>query len=367
METAARERLRTARRVAVKVGTAVVTRPDGGLALGRLGSLVEQIAALRAEGREVVLVSSGALGLGAERLGFSERPLDVVDRQACAAAGQGTLMGLYDGFFARMKLACAQILLTEEDFREPARFVNVAATLSRLLALGAVPIVNENDPVSTAEIAVDRHGVFGDNDRLSALVAGAIDCDALVLLSDVDGVYTRPPGEPGAQRVPLIDSDELQELQLDGPSSTGRGGMRSKVASARVAARAGVTTVIATGATPDALHAALHREVGTLFPADERLDRRRQWLAFAAAPRGRLVVGAATRAALEGAGSLQGTHVAEVQGEFDAGAVVSVVEDGREFARGICRRSSAAARAHMADGAVWVERDDLVVLVRRSA
>lgn len=360
-----RAALAAGRRIVVKVGTAVVARPDGRLALGRIAHLVEQLHALQAAGRQVVLVSSGAVGLGAERLGFDRPPTAVVDRQACAAAGQGALVATYDTLLGRLGGRCAQVLLTEEDFHVRRRHVNLAATLDRLLGLGVLPIVNENDTVSTAEIALHGPTVFGDNDRLGALVAAGIGADALVLLTDVDGVYDRPPAEPGAQRLSVWSGEDVR---LGTASSLGRGGMGAKLASAGVAARAGVPVVVASGHDPTVLGRLFAGEdVGTVVPATGTMSSKRRWLAFASAPQGRLSVNdGARRALIEEGASLLAIGVDAVDGAWDAGAIVSIVDArGEEFARGRCDRSAEDLRALLARGAprgrALVHRDHVVL------
>lgn len=362
--------LRASRRIVVKVGTAVVSGP-GGLALGRLGALVEQIHRLRQEGRQVLLVSSGAVGLGARALGFERRPTAVIDRQACASAGQSRLMGFYETLFGAVGERCAQVLLTEEDFHNRRRYVNLAATLDRLLTLGAIPVINENDTVSTAELALSGGAVFGDNDRLSALVASGMEADLLALLTDVDGLYTRPPGEPGAERIPVFDA--AAEVVLGAVSAGGRGGMASKIASARVGATSGVHTVIAAGADPSVLSRIVAGEdVGTWFPAVEGMNHRRRWLAYATVPEGRLRVNAGAREALvQRQASLLAPGVVEVDGRFGEGAVVSLCDEaGVEFGRGICDRSADAVRAAVSAGRrgkALVHRDNVVILAEEGA
>lgn len=356
----ARRALAGARRVLVKVGTSVVRRPDGGLALGRLGALVEALATLHGEGRSLLLVSSGAIGLGWRRLGFERRPKALVDAQACAAAGQMALTALYDELFGRLGLTVAQVLLTEDDFHERQRYVTLSETLDRLLQLGAVPLINENDAVSP-----QHHAIFGDNDRLAALVASNIGCDALVLLSDIDGVYTAPPGEPGAERVGVWDG---REVKVGAVSAGGRGGISAKIAAARLAARSGVPSVIASGYRPDTLLGVLAgQDLGTVFPPEGSLSKRRRWLAFATAPEGTLVVNDGARAALvQRNASLLLPGVVSVEGEWEAGAVVRLVSGGEEFARGRCDRSSAEIRGGLGAGATrgkaLVHRDHVVIL-----
>jgi glutamate 5-kinase len=273
------------RRIVVKLGTNVIMRSDGRVALGLLCGLVEQIAALRADGLEVLVVSSGAVGLGMERLGLSHRPTHVAQIQACAAIGQSRLMALYDSAFDRLSCPIAQVLLTEDDFRDPARHANLRATLDALLTMGVIPIVNENDTVSTAELdrpaesgvssnpRPDRtergERIFGDNDKLSALLMKHINADMLVLLSDVDGLYDRNPESEGAHLVPHVEVIDEQVLALaDGSNGRGRGGMISKLESARIVLRAGKQVVIANGRTQGVLERIVAGEpIGTRFGA----------------------------------------------------------------------------------------------------
>ncbi|MDP6932106.1 MAG: glutamate 5-kinase [Myxococcota bacterium] len=340
-----RAALTQARRVVIKVGTGVVTRSDGALALGRLGRLVENIADLRAGGREVLLVSSGAVGLGAQRLGL-DTPRKLIDRQACAAAGQGALVGLYNDLFERLGLLGAQVLLTETDFSDRTRYQNLNQTLERLLRLGVVPIINENDTVSTAELAMSEGQVFGDNDRLSALLASRVDADALILLTNVDGIHTLPPGQQGSELVPVFD--DAVTIQSDGPSEQGRGGMTTKIEAAQVATHAGVTVVVASGMQPDTpLHVLAGEPVGTVFPPRMAMKGRKRWLAFASSVKGTVVVNeGAHRALLDQKASLLPRGVVRVEGEFIAGDVVAITtENGVEVGRGRCNLTSGDARA----------------------
>ncbi len=259
-------------RIVVKLGTNVIMRGDGKVALGLLCGLVEDIAALREGGVEVLVVSSGAVGLGVERLGLPARPTALSEIQACAAVGQSRLMALYDDAFDRLGCRIAQVLLTEDDFRDPVRHRNLRATLDSLLTLGVIPIVNENDTVSTIELerplaAPQRERVFGDNDKLSALLLQHIGADLLVLLSDVDGLYDRDPQDPEATvltQVPAVDEDVLRLAH--GGNGRGRGGMSSKLESVRIALEAGKQAVIANGRTPQVLTRLLAGEaLGTHF------------------------------------------------------------------------------------------------------
>jgi glutamate 5-kinase len=266
-------------RIVVKLGTNVIMREDGRVALGLLCGLVEQVAALRTQGVEVLMVSSGAVGLGMERLGLLERPTAVAQVQACAAIGQSRLMGLYDDAFDRLGCPIAQVLLTEDDFRDPVRHANLRATLDALLTLGVIPIVNENDTVSTMELdrpaeSRQRERIFGDNDKLSALLLKHIGADMLVLLSDVDGLYDRNPHDPEASVIESVDTiDEALLALADGGNGRGRGGMISKLESARIVLRAGKQVVIANGRTPQVLERIVAGEaLGTRFaPVLERV------------------------------------------------------------------------------------------------
>jgi glutamate 5-kinase len=260
------------RRIVVKLGTNVIMRQDGKVALGLLCGLVEQVAALRMQGIEVLMVSSGAVGLGMERLALTKRPTVVAQVQACAAIGQSRLMSLYDDAFDRLGCPIAQVLLTEDDFRDPARHANLRATLDALLTLGVIPIANENDTVSTEELdraanLPQRERIFGDNDKLSALLAKHIGADLLVLLSDVDGLYDRNPSEPGATMLHGVAEIDEKILGLaHGGNGRGRGGMISKLESARIVVRAGKPVIIANGRTPQVLERIVAGEaVGTRF------------------------------------------------------------------------------------------------------
>lgn len=267
---AQRSRLAEAKRIVLKLGTQVVLDAEGRPALSRLYGLMEAVAALRRRGAQPVLVSSGAVGLGARQLGI--QPLGLSQKQACAAAGQGQLMSIYQEGFARMGFCAAQVLLTEDDFADPIRHANLRRTLETLLELGAIPVLNENDTVSTLELERPDPGhtpIFSDNDHLSALVATHLQADLLILLSDVTALHTANPGlHPDA--TPLTDVPFEGDLRadLEGTSDRGRGGMVSKVEAARVAARAGVPVVLASGHVSHVLERILAGEpVGTLFLA----------------------------------------------------------------------------------------------------
>jgi glutamate 5-kinase len=279
---APRERVAAAARIVVKVGTNVVMRDDGSASIGVLYGIAESLANLRRSGREVLLVSSGAVGLGAQRLGLASKPTELVMVQACAAIGQSRLMSLYDDAFEKLGYRVAQVLLTEDDFLDATRSENLRATLAKLLALGVIPIINENDTVSTAEL--DRPGatgarahVFGDNDKLSALVMTHAGADLLVLLSDVDGLYSTDPKHPGATLVE--ESTGVTDAVLafaQGGNGRGRGGMESKLEAARIANEAGQPAVIANGRTPGILDLiCAGKNVGSLFSPEKASSEKR--------------------------------------------------------------------------------------------
>ncbi len=379
--------MREARRAVVKVGTSVVSGAAGEVCAERVGPIVRSVAALRQEGRGVVLVSSGAVGLGAGRLGLPRARLgDVVVRQACAAVGQSLLMHAYERMFGECGVKIAQVLLTEDDFTDRRRYSNLQRTMEKLLKLGVVPVVNENDTVSTAELEYVGAGrVFSDNDRLAALVTSKLESDALVLLTDVDGLLVhRPPDVlAGAARdeevmvVPLVAevTPELKALAT-GASATGRGGMLTKLEAAAIAMRAGGVAVIANGTRPDTLARVFAGEaVGTAFVPTSRMAGKRRWIAYAAGVRGRVVVNAGARAAiLGGKASLLASGVVRVEREFGPSDVVSIAgPEGREFARGIanCASTDTVAYANHQDdrdnkragrASVLVTRDNIVIL-----
>lgn len=275
-----RQALTQARRVVVKAGTNVLIGADGLPSLGRLFALVESLAALRRAGKEVLLVSSGAVGLGAHRLGLREKPTELALAQACAAVGQGELMALYQTGFARLNTFCAQVLLTQDDFANETRRSNLRATLEKLLSMGVVPIINENDTVSTLEL--ERVKIFGDNDKLSTLVAVGLHADVLLILSDVAGLHTANPHEhPEAELLGEVTEMTPDILALaQGGSSRGRGGMATKLEAARLGMNAGVAVIIAPGERPHVIEDVLSAQsVGTLFvPQPRPTDPLGGWL-----------------------------------------------------------------------------------------
>lgn len=322
-----------ARTMVVKVGSSSLTRPSGHLDAAKLEALVASVAANVLSGARVVLVSSGAIAAGFGPLGFSERPRDVATQQAAASVGQGLLMARYETAFARYGIRVGQILITAEDTIRAAQYRNARRTLERLLDLGVVPIVNENDALASNEIR------FGDNDRLSALVANIVRADALVLLTDVDALYTAPPSRPDARRIGYVPDviAALRDVTVGGSTSgVGTGGMVTKLEAARIAAVSGVPVVLTSAA--NAGPAMMGDPVGTVFaPVHDRGSSRRLWIGFAAEPRGTIVVDdGAVRAVRGGRASLLAAGALEVRGEFSAGDPVWVdAEDGTHLARGL--------------------------------
>ena len=330
-------------RAVIKIGSSILSGEDG-INRDRLRSLAQDICGLRASGIEIVVVSSGAVAAGMARLGLKERPKTVPQRQAAAAVGQIDLMALYEEYFALFHRQVAQILLTHDDLANRRRYLNARHTIETLIEAGVVPVANENDTVVTDEL---RN--FGDNDNLSALIAGLVEADVLVLLSDVAGVYTKNPRlHPDAELVSIIaDPDHSgAHLGVDGRGPLGTGGMASKLVAAGKAAAAGIPTVIA-----DGLHASVLRTVfdarqavGTLIlPKGDRLARRKHWIAYTLKPTGSIVVDAGAYDAITQRGrSLLPKGLKEVQGKFGTGECVRCLSpDGREFARGLVNYSAA--------------------------
>jgi glutamate 5-kinase len=271
VSTTVRDRVARARRIVIKLGTNVIIRDDGAPAVGLVHGLVESAINLRRDGKEVIFVSSGAIGLGVRRLGMESSPTELAVKQACAAVGQSQLMALYESGFQHFDVATAQVLLTEDDFLDSVRYSNLRATLEMLLKLGVVPIINENDTVSTIELerprAENGDRVFGDNDKLSALVMTKMDADLLILLSDVGGLYSGHPSDPAAELISEVSGITPDHIAGAGNANgRGRGGMLTKVEAARIAMEAGKIAVIASGRIPGVVERVCSGDpVGTVF------------------------------------------------------------------------------------------------------
>jgi glutamate 5-kinase len=320
----------------VKIGTSSLTRPDtGNLALATIGRLVETLCRLQQQGHSVILVSSGAVGVGCARLGISQRPKTIALKQAVAAVGQGRLMRIYDDFFTALTQPIAQVLLTRSDLAQRSRYVNSYRTFRQLMQLKVIPIVNENDTVATDELK------FGDNDTLSALVASLVGADYLFLLTDVDQLYSADPRQdPNAQPISRVSQiDQLAAKIGTAGSSWGTGGMTTKIEAARIATAAGIHTVITQGQTPENILKILQGEpLGTFFEAQaKQSNARKRWIAGSLIPAGRIYLDRGATEAIRRAGkSLLPAGITEVEGEFVAQDAVLVCDpNGLEIARGL--------------------------------
>jgi glutamate 5-kinase len=327
----------------VKVGTRVLTTEDGLLNQARVGSLAEELHLLLQAGRKVCLVSSGAVGAGIGRLGMKSRPTALSQLQAVAAVGQTALVEAYDRSLRAHGRHAAQILLTADDLNHRTRYLNIRNTVLALLEYGAVPIINENDTVSTEELQT----TFGDNDRLAAMVTNLIRAPLLVLLSDVDGLFDGDPGDPQSKIISTVPqlNDSVWGLVRDKSTGVSKGGMASKLEAARMATTTGENVIIAGGKSSGNLGRILNGDVvGTLFVAQgQGVASWKRWIGFTAQPQGKLIVDAGARKAIESQGkSLLAIGLMEVQGAFHKGEVVAILDAvGAEFARGLSNYSAA--------------------------
>ncbi len=367
------------RRLVIKLGTYLLTGGVGHLDLEIMTSLIDQVAQLHQQGLETILVSSGAIAAGRDKLGLAKERKDVPFRQVLAAVGQNRLMHIYERLFARHDIVVAQALLTKQDMSDRAGYLNARNTLMALLDLRVVPIVNENDVVAIDEI---KEAKFGDNDTLSAMVANLVDADLLMLLSDVAGLYTADPHrDPQAKLIPEVKKIDAYIEHLAGgtDSRQGTGGMRTKVEAADLATSSGIAVVIADGRQPDIIPRLVQGErIGTLFPSMiTKLESRQRWMVSGLASRGRVVIDAGAAMALKkGKGSLLPAGIKEVKREFHRGDVIDVVDvQGSRIACGISNYSSADVEvikgAHSEEimpllgyeyGAEVVHRNNLVML-----
>ena len=372
-----REAVTRARRVIVKVGTALLTGNTTRVNQRFIARLCQAVGELWKQGRETAIVTSGAIGAGCGVLGFETRPESLQERQACAAAGQVELMKLYAQSFKRLKPARAvgQLLLTRDTLSSRRRYLNSRNTMMTLFERGAVPVINENDTVSVEEIR------FGDNDHLSALVAGISEADLLVILTDVPGLMDADPREnPQAKLIPIVEklTPELEAMARPTGSFLGTGGMVSKLQAAKIAMASGIGLVLADGHNPEVLLDILAGKAsGTYFqPRAERINARKHWLAFTSNPKGSVVVDTGAREALvKNGGSLLPSGIVDVLGEFKSGDLVTLQCEGSEFARGLAQFSSVETHGMrgkkssqlkpLLDSGASVEvvhRDDLVIL-----
>jgi glutamate 5-kinase len=328
--------------IVIKIGTSSLTQPTGQIAIATIASLVETLSYLRSQGHRVVLVSSGAVGVGCARLNLTERPRKMALKQAVAAVGQGRLMRIYDDLFSSLQQAIAQVLLTRRELMERVTYVNASNTFRELLNLGVIPIVNENDTIATDELK------FGDNDTLSALVASLVQADWLFLLTDVDRMYSADPKTvPDAQPIKLVSSNEFEQLQVNAGSSGsqwGTGGMTTKLAAARIATSTGVRTVITQGKQPQNILKILQGEdLGTQFEPQPKTDNaRKRWITYGLIPMGKLYLDSgAVRAISHQGTSLLPAGIIAVEGEFSASDAVQLCnQEGVELGRGLVNYNS---------------------------
>ena len=373
--------LSAARRIVIKVGSALVVDGETGEPdRAWLHALVADVARLTRRSQQVLIVSSGAVALGRRRLGLGRRPLDLPEKQAAAAAGQGLLMRAWEEAFEPYGLQAAQVLLTRDDTETRRRWLNARATMETLLSLGVIPVVNENDTVATEEIR------YGDNDRLAARVAQMIGADLLVLLSDIDGLYTADPrGNPDARHIPLVEelTPEIEAMAggSNASAGVGVGGMATKLTAARIAQGAGCATLITLGSRPAPLQAVEDGAPATLFePSQSPSAAYKSWIAGSLAPQGSVTVDAGAVNALKAGKSLLPAGVRKIEGRFGKGDAVLVLDPtGREVGRGLSRYDAAEAEKIMGlrsdaiegvlgytEGPTLIHADDLALVARRA-
>jgi glutamate 5-kinase len=364
------------RRIVVKVGSSILASVEKGLHYDVFSRLTKEISELKRQGYEIVLVSSGAIAAGMEKLGYKTRPQAITQKQATAAVGQTRLMNIYENYFSRYQQMVAQVLLTHDDLSHRRRFLNARNTLLTLLELGIIPIINENDTVVVEEIK------FGDNDNLSALITNLIEADLLIILTDIEGLCDSDPrANPNARCISLVEDIDVDTEEIAGgtKSETSVGGMVSKIQAARKASRFGIPTVVARGTKEEILHQILKgKEIGTLIlPKGEALSSRKHWIAFNPKPKGDLIVDdGAKKAIVQKGKSLLPSGVVKIKGGFDRGDLVTCLGPrGKEFARGLVNYNATelekikGLRSDQIESALGykysdevIHRDDLVVL-----
>jgi len=343
-----REKITNANRIVIKFGTNILTNEEGDVSLPRVYSFIEDVSKLKKSGKEIILVTSGAVGLGKKRLGIDSTDA-VAMKQACAAIGQSKLMSIYESAFEQYNLVVAQILLTEDDFSQRKKYLSLRTTLNKLLELNVIPIINQNDTVSTIELDELYHDMqvcFSDNDKLSALVTSELDADLLVILSDIDGLFdSNPKTNNQAKIIPMVESI-TPEIMAYGESASvgGRGGMKTKLEAARLVTRSGGIVLIVNGKTPSIIKEVFSKkEIGTIFlPNDEMLSGKKRWIGYATNVLGKLIVNyGAKKAVIEKETSLLPIGLVDVKNDFKKGEVVSILDENeREIARGIVNYNS---------------------------
>lgn len=371
-----REQIKDAKRIVVKVGTSTLLYPNGKINLYRIEHLARELSDLASQGREVILVTSGAIGAGMVRMGLSERPDSMQEKQALASVGQVLLMHLYDKFFTEYGQVAGQVLLTKENFANHNQYINARNTLMAMLKKGIIPVINENDAVTVAEVKI------GDNDTLSATVAAIVDADVLIILSDIDGVYdANPQTHPEARLLSEIReiTSGVEAMAGGAGSAVGTGGMATKIEAAKIATAAGVTMFIASGGANGMLSRIIAGEdVGTVFPPkDAHLRARKGWLAFGKRISGILVVDDGCVKALKRGSSLLAAGILATEGEYSAGSTVRVLTaDYQEIARGTVAYDAAAVAkikgrktsdfTDILDGEIHdevIHRDNMVLMI----
>ncbi len=348
-----RQEFINAKRIVIKLGTNVLRNDEGYVSLPRVYTFIEDIANLVKSGKQVIVITSGAVGLGKKRLGLEDTQGTAL-KQACAAIGQGKLMSIYENGFETYGLTAAQILLTEDDFSVRERYLSLRTTMSKLLELGVIPVINQNDTVSTLEVSLryvkeDLQVCFSDNDKLSALVASELDADLLIILSDIDGLYNdNPKTNPNAELIKEVNKVDENVLALaSGVSDGGRGGMETKLKAAKLVTRFGGKVLIANGKQPYIIKRIFDGEdLGTMFlPSDENLSDKKRWIGYATNIIGKIVVNAGAKEALFAEKSLLPIGVVEVINTFKKGDVISILdEDKNEIARGIVNYDSESCK-----------------------
>lgn len=342
---AIREKITNAKRIVFKFGTNVLRNDDKDISLSRIYTFIEDIAKLKKQGKEIIIVTSGAVGLGAKKLNVDSNESMSV-KQACAAVGQSRLMSIYEDGFDKYGFTTAQILLTEEDFTQRIKYLSLHDTLNTLISLGAIPVINQNDTVSTEELAFYKEAFkicFSDNDKLSALVASELDADLLVVLSDIDGLFDDNPKEnPDAKKISVVEEvTEEFESFAQNASKGGRGGMKTKLEAMKVVTRSGGTGLIANGKEPHIIKRIFENkneeELGTIFLPTENLPNKKRWIAYATNIQARLTVNEGAKKALtQKYTSLLPIGVLNLEGDCQKGDIVSILDtEGNEFARGM--------------------------------
>jgi len=338
-------------RIVIKLGTNTLRNDDGEVSLPRIYSYIEDIANLVKKGKEVILVTSGAVGLGRKKINL-DKSSDIVLKQACAAIGQCKLMSLYEDGFDTYNVITAQILLTEDDFSQRKRYLNLRNTLNKLLELRVLPIINQNDTVSTGELDElyqDMQVCFSDNDKLSALVASEMDADLLIILSDVDGLFdSNPKDNPNANIIPEVKevTDDILKLGKEA-SENGRGGFRSKLEAAKLVNRFGGKVLVANGKLPSIIKEIFDgKEIGTAFlPNENGLSEKKRWIGYATNIIGKLIVNSGAKKAILSNSSLLPIGIVDIVNDFKKGEVVSIIDEyGNEIARGMVNYNSDACR-----------------------